>query len=510
MAETSEAAPAEPSAETAAATPEAPVVETAEPSAAADASPATAEESVAPAAVSSAKEALLKSAKPAEKEAAPAPTAEVAAAGDLPPEEQLDEALTAQLDAAMSADAAAPTAPAGGDGDATTPPATAVPAAAAAALEIGKRFKVTIASIGDEDVFVEIAGVRNPGVIPRKQFTSGRIPDVGFGLEAVVDKIGEDDETVTLSLPRAKRKLGGNWESVSAGQVVDARVSKSNKGGLEVQISGLRGFLPASQVDVGFVDDLEKYVGQTLTVKILEVNQEKRNLIVSRRAHLADERAEKAKEIWNDLSVGQTLDGTVKTIKDYGAFIDLGGVDGFLHVGEISWNRIGSPGEILSVGQQVAVKILKIDVEAKKIGLGMKQLISNPWDDIEGRYPLGSTASGRVTRTTDFGAFVELEQGVEGLVHISELDYRRVGSVTEVVSEGEQVDVKVLQVEPNRKRIALSIKQLKEKPQSAKPAAAEEFVPEPEPYKRKRKGQLRGGRSQDQGGGMFGNPDDYR
>jgi small subunit ribosomal protein S1 len=283
-------------------------------------------------------------------------------------------------------------------------------------------------------------------------------------------------------------------------------VTKTNKGGLEVTVSSLRGFLPASQVDLGFVENLESYVGQKLTCVITEVNPQKRNLVLSRRAYLQQERQEKEKEIWKTLSVGQSLTGTVKTVKDYGAFIDLGGVDGFLHVGEISWNRVNHPSDVLKVGDTIQVRILKIDPEAKKIGLGMKQLQQNPWGSIDQKYPVGSTVSGKVTRTTEFGAFVELEQGVEGLIHISELEHRRVGRVTDVVKEGDHVEAKVLAVEANRKRISLSLKALKNKPEAEAP------TPAPEPYERRRKGPLRGGREGDAGGrgGLFGNPDDFK
>ena len=203
----------------------------------------------------------------------------------------------------------------------------------------------------------------------------------------------------------------------------------------------------------------------------------------------------------------------MKTLKDYGAFIDLGGIDGFLHVGEISWTRINHPGDVLSVGQKLDVKILKVDREAGKIGLGIKQLKKNPWQLLEENYPVGATAKGKVTRTTEFGAFVELEPGMEGLIHISELDHQRVGRVTDVVRVGDEIEVKVLSLEPNRKRIALSKKAPARQARPARPGAQEEGgtrSPWPSPYERKRTAPLKGGTGRKKaGGGLFGDPGEF-
>lgn len=420
---------------------------------------------------------------------------------EIPRTAELDAAMERELEEALAKPSAPPESVSveTGSGEAAQPVSIET-------LEVGTRLKGTVQVVTEETVFVDL-GLRSPGMVPTRQFGEGKKPEVGHPIEVVVDAVDAGAGTLTVSLPKARRKPAGNWDAVAKGQVVDAMVTKTNKGGLEVTVSSLRGFLPASQVDLGFVENLEAYVGQKLTCVITEVNPQKRNLVLSRRAHLQMERKEKEKELWDKLAPGQQLEGTVKTIKDYGAFVDLGGVDGFLHVGEISWNRISHPRDVLSVGQSIQVSILKIDPETRKIGLGLKQLQANPWSNIEGRYPVGATVSGKVTRTTDFGAFIELEEGVEGLIHISELDHRRVGRVTEVINEGDQVDVKVLAVEPSRKRISLSLKALKSKPEPAK-----EQEPEVPAYERKRKGPLRGGRETHRGGsgGLFGNPDDYR
>ncbi|HEX6986562.1 MAG TPA: S1 RNA-binding domain-containing protein [Planctomycetaceae bacterium] len=429
-----------------------------------------------------------------------APGQPIAVSGvDIPRSAELDPEMEAELAAAMAAN---PLSAMINEKAAAAGPPQPIDIEA---LQPGTRLQGKVQHVGEETVFVDL-GLRSPGMLQTRQFPPEKPPEVGQEVEVVVDNVDVGEGSVLVSLPKARRKPGGNWDAVSQGQVVDAMVTKTNKGGLEVTVGSLRGFLPASQVDLGFVENLEAYVGQKLTCVITEVNPQKRNLVLSRRAYLQQERQEKEKELWHTLSVGQSLTGTVKTVKDYGAFVDLGGVDGFLHVGEISWNRVNHPSDVLKVGDVIQVRILKLDSEAKKIGLGMKQLQQNPWASIDQRYPVGATVSGRVTRTTDFGAFVELEQGVEGLIHISELEHRRVGRVTDVVKEGDTVDAKVLAVDPGRKRISLSLKALKSKPEPEHaPVAAE-------PYERKRKGPLRGGREGDQAGrgGLFGNPDDFR
>ncbi|MFG0334786.1 MAG: 30S ribosomal protein S1, partial [Maioricimonas sp. JB049] len=261
------------------------------------------------------------------------------------------------------------------------------------------------------------------------------------------------------------------------------------------------------QVDLGYIADLAPFVGQKLQARVIEVSPERRRLVLSRRALLQEERAVAEQELLQTLAAGETRTGRVKTIKDYGAFVDLGGVDGFLHIGQISWNRINHPSEAIQEGQQVEVKVLSIDAESKKISLSMRQLEANPWTLAEDKYPKGSVVSGKVTRTEAFGAFVELEPGVEGLVHISELDHRRVKRVTEVLNVGQVAQVQVLEVDPGRKRISLSVKALLEKP--AMPTDEDQAPGGGTPYERKRKGPLKGGVGGSGKGGLFGNPNDF-
>jgi len=390
--------------------------------------------------------------------------------------------------------------------------ATASPAALTAAngtptseeeLEPGTRLKGTVQSVAGEDVILDV-GFRSSACVPAKQF-EGKLPEIGAKLNVVVDKYAVAEGLILCSLSKATRSVG-NWDDVQVDQIVDCMVTKINKGGLEVAISQLRGFLPAGQVDFGFVSNLEGFVGQKLRVKITEVNPGKRNLVVSRRAFLEIERHEKRDEMWKTIEVGQTFSGTVKTIKDYGAFVDLGGLDGLLHVGEISWQRINHPSDILKEGQQVDVQVVGIDREKSKISLGMRQLTKNPWNDIEARYPVESEVVGKVTRATDFGAFVLLEDGIEGLIHISELEYRRVHRVTDVVKEGQEVRAKVLSIDLPKRRIALSLKALQAKPEGAPKKDDADLSPGGnQPYERKRKGPLKGGTAGSAGGsGTFG------
>ena len=420
-----------------------------------------------------------------------------------PPVKDLDAELVAQIDAAMASD----------DLEAAkAASATAVQEEAAGEekpseelLESGQHLTGRIQSIHADSVFLEL-GYRSPGVIPLRQFVAGKKPEVGQRIEVVVDRVAHDEGLIHLNLPRGLRRVAGNWESIAKGQVVDCIVNRTNKGGLEVTVSGLRAFLPSSQIELGFISDLTPYVGQKLRVEVVEVNARKKNLVVSRRAYLQIERQESEQKFWEAAEVGQTYTGRVKTIKDYGAFVDLGGVDGFLHIGEISWHRIKHPSEIVKEAQTVDVKVLSLDREKKKIGLGMKQLVQNPWTTATERYPANSTVSGTVTRLADFGAFVELEPGLEGLVHVSALDHKRVRHPADVLKVQQVVTAQVLELDIERKRLSLSLKALIARPEEKK--AAEE--PPPEQPQHRRKGPLKGGTGSGAPGGLFGNPSDFR
>ncbi|MFN9160698.1 MAG: 30S ribosomal protein S1 [Planctomyces sp.] len=438
---------------------------------------------------------------PQPEETAAAPTSRRSGPVEIPKEDELEADLEAQIAAAMSGDIAVPAA--------VTAEAEPEDAAAGKEIAVGSKVKGVVQAIHGGEVFLE-AGLLHNIVLQMTQFPEGKKPSVGDQLDVIIDSAGADG-LIKGRIPRARHRSGGNWESLAAGQVVDCLVTAVNKGGLQVTVSNLRAFMPASQVELGFAGNLEQYVGQKMSVQITEVNPKKRNLVVSRRALLQAERAEGETDFWSKVEAGQDYQGIVKTIKDYGAFVNIGSVDGFLHIGEISWSRINHPKDVLSEGQQIDVRILKLDPEKKRISLGMKQLAQNPWASAAERYAQGRNVTGTVSRLAEFGAFVELEAGLEGMVHISELAWRRVGSVGEILKVGEAREFQVVEVDTKRKRVSLSLKALEKRPESAKPERAEDQAPAtPEEPRKPRNTNLRGGTGlSGKGGGLFGNPSDF-
>ena len=280
----------------------------------------------------------------------------------------------------------------------------------------GKKGKVI--AIHGPDVFVDVPGGRSQGVLPMTQFPDGP-PALGSEWDIHIE--GYDSANGLLILTRRGSAVEADWSTIAAGMTVEARVTGTNKGGLEVDVNGIRGFMPISQIDLYRVETTEGYIGQKLLCVVNEVSKEDRNLVVSRRDLLEREREELRVKLWQDLEEGQIKDGIVRSVRPFGAFVDIGGADGLLHVSEMSWTRVKNPEDLLKPGQAVRVVVLKIDRESRKIGLGLKQLQRSPWDDVQNKYPHSYVIKGKVTRLMDFGAFVELEPGVEGLIHISEL-----------------------------------------------------------------------------------------
>ncbi len=370
----------------------------------------------------------------------------------------------------------------------------------------GTRMQGTVAKIYQDNVFVDL-GVHQQGVIAAKNFEAA-LPEIGGPLDVNVVKFLADDGLYELSLPHAAVDVG-NWDDVEEGQIVEVTITGANKGGLECQVANLRGFMPMGQISIYRVENPEEYVGQRLACVITEANRERRNLVLSHRAVMERQQAENKERLLKELEPGQLRDGTVRSVRDFGAFVDLGGIDGMIHVSKMSWDRIKHPSEVLTEGQAVKVKIDRIDPETGKISLSYRDSATNPWDGVEGKYPIGTRVNGTVSKIMDFGAFVRLEAGVEGLIHISELAHGRVFRTSDVLSEGQSVEVKVQSVDREKQRISLSLKALLEPPKKKgekDQVDDEDLIVPAEPPKgpRKKAEQLKGGTGGPTGGDKFG------
>jgi len=332
-------------------------------------------------------------------------------------------------------------------------------------IEEGEVIRGRVVEVRTGDVIVDI-GYKSEGAIPIEEFRYSGAPKVGDEIEVFLEAKEDAEGLIVLSKDKAdKIKV---WDQISkafdAGSPVEGRVVEVVKGGLAVDV-GVRAFLPGSQVDLRPVKNLATMLGQTIRAKVIKLNRRRGNVVLSRRAVLETEREEKKKHTLAVLTEGMALTGTVKNITDYGAFIDLGGIDGLLHVTDMSWGRIGHPSEIFQVGDQVEVVVLHFDRETGRVSLGYKQKSSDPWAVVDQRYPSGARVQGKVVSLTNYGAFVELEPGVEGLVHVSEMSWtRRVRHPSKIVNVGDTVEVQVLDVNKATKRISLGMKQVEADP----------------------------------------------
>ena len=333
-------------------------------------------------------------------------------------------------------------------------------------FEEGEVVRGRVVYVGTGEVLVDV-GYKSEGAIPIEEFhRAGKLPSVGDDIDVYLEAKEDSEGLIVLSKDKADKIRV--WDSVTQaydkGQPVEGRVVEVVKGGLAVDV-GVKAFLPGSQVDLRPVKNLGSMVGQMIRAKVIKLNRRRGNVVLSRRSVLEEEREEKKKHTLEVLHEGLTLTGTVKNITDYGAFIDLGGIDGLLHVTDMSWGRIGHPSEIFNVGDQVEVVVLHFDRESGRVSLGYKQKSSDPWEHVENNYPAGTKARGRVVSLTNYGAFIELEPGVEGLVHVSEMSWtRRVRHPSKLVNVGDEVDVLVLDVNRAGKRISLGMKQVEPDP----------------------------------------------
>ncbi|MBT6122959.1 MAG: 30S ribosomal protein S1 [Candidatus Puniceispirillum sp.] len=339
-----------------------------------------------------------------------------------------------------------------------------------------------VVEIEGDAVLIDV-GLKSEGRIPLKELVSpGQESDVKIGdeIEVYVERMEDRNGQAVLSRDKARREEA--WSLLEASFEKQERVTGiifgKVKGGFTVDLSGATAFLPGSQVDIRPVRDLGPLMGSPQPFQILKIDRRRGNIVVSRRAVLEESRAEARTELVSNLQEGQVLQGVVKNITDYGAFVDLGGVDGLLHVTDIAWQRISHPSEALQIGETVEVQVIRFNAETQRISLGMKQLLSDPWENVEGKFPIGAKMEGRVTNITDYGAFVELEAGVEGLVHVSEMSWTKKNvHPGKIVSTSQQVEVMVLDVDLSKRRISLGLKQCTGNPwedlSAAHPAGSE-------------------------------------
>ncbi len=325
--------------------------------------------------------------------------------------------------------------------------------------------KGRIVNVVNDEVVVDV-GYKSEGILPISEFEDPTAIDIGDTVEVLLESVEDETGSIVLSKRRADRLRG--WERVvsthAEGDVVRGKVTRKIKGGLLVDI-GVPVFLPASQVSIRRTADISEFIGQEIEAKIIKIDESRMNIVVSRRKLIEEERDRQKKQLLSEIAEGQVRRGTVKNLADFGAFVDLGGIDGLLHITDMSWGRVGHPSEVVKVDQDVDVLVLKVDKERERIALGLKQLTPSPWKNVEDRYPIGTRLNGEVTNIMNYGAFVKIEDGLEGLVHISEMSWtKRVSHPSELVTVGDKVEVVVLDINKDKKEISLGMKQTETNP----------------------------------------------
>jgi small subunit ribosomal protein S1 len=325
----------------------------------------------------------------------------------------------------------------------------------------GAIVKGTVSGVGGGEVLVDI-GYKSEGIVPANEFEDVSQVKVGDVIDVLLVELEGENDMVMLSKSKADEKL--RWEAVLAkyreGAVVQGTIRGRVRGGLIVNMDGVEAFLPGSQIDIAPVHDVEPFIGQSHDFKVIKISPERRNIIVSRRELMEDQLADRKRELLSSIAKGQRRVGRVKNITDFGVFVDLDGLDGLLHITDMSWGRVKHPSELVKSGQQLEVVILDVDLERERVSLGLKQAQPNPWDNVEQKYPVGSRLRGKVVNLVPYGAFVEIESGVEGLVHVSEFSWtKRVARASDVLSVGDEVDVAVLSINSTDQKIALGIRQ---------------------------------------------------
>jgi len=329
----------------------------------------------------------------------------------------------------------------------------------------GSIVKGHILEIRPREFLVDI-GYKSEGVIPASEFDEPESVELGDEVEVLLERLENDEGMVVLSKEKASQRQ--NWEKIvgvfKGDGLIKGKVRSAVKGGLTVNV-GVEAFLPASQIDIVPPKDLQQFVGNTYDFKIVKINEDRKNVVLSRREIIEQERSEKRQAFLGGVTIGDKIVGTVKNITDFGAFIDLDGIDGLLHVTDMSWARLNHPSELIKVGQQLTVQVLDINKDKERVSLGLKQMQSNPWDKIEERFPVGQKVSGKVTNLMPYGAFVQIEDGVEGLIHVSELSWtKRIARPSDVLTLGQEVEAIVLGVNKDEQKISLGVRQLEPNP----------------------------------------------
>ena len=323
-----------------------------------------------------------------------------------------------------------------------------------------------VIGMNDKDILIDI-GFKSEGLIDRSEFPQNALPQIGDQIEVYLEYL--EDRNGNLVLSKEKADFMRRWRDIrefyEKEKIFTCKILRRIKGGMIVDIDGLQGFLPGSQIDVRPIKDFDQYLDQDLEVRVVKLNEARKNIVVSHKVIIEDSLKEKREELLADMEIGQIMEGRVKNITDFGVFIDLGGIDGLLHITDLSWGRVNHPSEVVKLDETLSIKIIDYDKEKQRVSLGLKQLMPHPWENVEENYPIGSNVNGKIVSLTNYGAFVELEAGVEGLIHVSEMSWtRHIKNASEMYSIGEEIKAGVLAIDTDERKISLGVKQLEPDP----------------------------------------------
>ena len=323
-----------------------------------------------------------------------------------------------------------------------------------------------VIGMNEKDILIDI-GFKSEGIIARSEFPEDAIPQIGDQIDVYLEYL--EDRNGNLVLSKEKADFMRNWKEIreyyDTGEIFSCKIIKRIKGGMIVDINGLPGFLPGSQIDVRPIKDFDNFLDKDIEVRVVKLNEARKNIVVSHKVIIEDSLQEKREEFLSEIEVGQIIEGRVKNITDFGVFIDLGGIDGLLHITDLSWGRVNHPSEIVELDETISIKIIDYDESKQRVSLGLKQLMPHPWENVQDTYPIGSKVKGKIVSLTNYGAFVELEAGVEGLIHVSEMSWtRHIKNASEIYSIAEEVNAQVLAIDKDDRKISLGIKQLEPDP----------------------------------------------